>query len=81
VPRGRRTFGTGATWAQIGKPQHPILAIDREDRSTTGGIDRPLLSEGKGHTFESCRVRQFFLILQRDMRTRTETPTLPRSSE
>src|SRR5258708_7745322 len=38
-------------------------------------------SEGKGHTFESCRVRQFFLILQRDMSARTETPTLPRSSE
>jgi hypothetical protein len=40
-----------------------------------------LPSEGKGHTFESCRVRQFFLILQRDMSARTETPTLPRSSE
>jgi hypothetical protein len=26
-------------------------------------------------------VRQFFLILQRDMSARTETPTLPRSSE
>ena len=40
-----------------------------------------LPSEGKGHTFESCRVRQFFLILQRDMRARTETRNLPRSSE
>jgi len=27
-----------------------------------------LPSEGKGHTFESCRVRQFFFILQRDIR-------------
>jgi hypothetical protein len=31
-----------------------------------------LRSEGKGHTFESCRVRRFFLILQWDMRARTE---------
>ena len=23
-------------------------------------LDRALPSEGKGHTFESCRVRQFF---------------------
>ena len=27
--------------------------------------------EGKGHTFESCRVRQIFLVLLRDMRART----------
>jgi hypothetical protein len=32
-----------------------------------------LPSEGKGHTFESCRARQFFLILQHDMRARAET--------
>ncbi len=48
-------------------PQHPILATDRKSCSTIGGVE-PLPSEGKGHTFESCRVRQFFLTLQRDMR-------------
>jgi hypothetical protein len=42
---------------------------------------RPLPSEGRGHTFESCRVRQFFLIFQRDMRARAETPALRHSSE
>ena len=31
----------------------------------------PLPSEGKGHTFESCRVRQIFLIFQRGMCART----------
>ena len=30
-------------------------------------LDRALPSEGKGHTFESCRVRQFSLFLQRDI--------------
>jgi hypothetical protein len=38
-----------------------------------------LPSEGRGHTFKSCRVRHF--ILQRDMRARTETPALRHSSE
>jgi hypothetical protein len=32
-----------------------------------------LPSEGKGHTFESCRVRHFFFVLQRDMRDPTKT--------
>jgi hypothetical protein len=40
-------------------------------------LDRALPSEGKGHTFESCRVRQSFLCLQRDMRARTQIPVLP----
>ena len=40
-----------------------------------------LPSEGKGHTSESCRARQFFLILQRDIRARTETPAPRHSSE
>ncbi len=35
------------------------------------GLGEPLPSEGKGHTFESCRVRQIFLIFQRSMRART----------
>src|SRR6266850_5582766 len=39
-----------------GGSQHPILATDRKSRSTIGGVE-PLPSEGKGHTFESCRVR------------------------
>jgi hypothetical protein len=43
-------------------------------------FERPLPSEGKGHAFESCRVRQFFL-LQRDMRAGTKTPTVPHSNE
>jgi len=38
--------------------QPPILAIDRESYSSIGDIAWPLPSEGKGHTFESCRVRQ-----------------------
>jgi hypothetical protein len=38
-------------------------------------------SEGKGHTFESCRARQFSRFLQRDMCARTNTPALPPSSE
>jgi hypothetical protein len=38
-----------------------------------------LPSEGKGHTFESCRVRQIFFILQGDMRAWTKTPVVPRS--
>jgi hypothetical protein len=38
-----------------------------------------LPSEGKGHTFESCRVRQFILFFQRDMRDRTEIPALRHS--
>ena len=57
--------------------QHPILAIELLRDWGRGRLP----SEGKGHTFESCRVRQFFLILQRDMSARTETPTLPRLSE
>src|SRR5882762_5066970 len=32
-----------------------------------------LPSEGKGHTFESCRVRQLFFVLQRDMQTQPAT--------
>jgi hypothetical protein len=39
-----------------GGSQYPILATDRKSRSTIGGVE-PLPSEGKGHTFESCRVR------------------------
>jgi len=41
----------------------------------------PLPSEGKGHTFESCRVRHFFFILQRCMRAPEKTPALAHSSE
>jgi hypothetical protein len=33
-----------------------------------------LPSEGKGHTFESCRVRQLSFIFQRDVCARTENP-------
>jgi hypothetical protein len=35
-------------------------------------------SEGKGQTFESCRVRQIFLCLQCDTQTQPETPVLLR---
>jgi hypothetical protein len=31
-------------------------------------LDRALPSEGKGHTFESCRVRHFLFVLQLDTR-------------
>ena len=41
----------------------------------------PLPSEGKGHTFESCRVRQFFFILQRCMGAPIKTPAPAHSSE
>jgi hypothetical protein len=37
---------------------------------------RALLSEGKGRTFESGRVRQFFFILQSDMRDPTKLQRL-----
>jgi hypothetical protein len=30
-------------------------------------LDRALPSEGKGHTFESCRVRQFDTIQNRNL--------------
>jgi hypothetical protein len=40
--------------------QHPILAIGSNALLRDWGRWR-LPSEGKGHTFESCRVRQFFL--------------------
>jgi hypothetical protein len=58
----------------------PILATDRKSRSTIGGVE-PLPSEGKGHTFESCRVRQLFFVLQRDMQTQPETSVLIHSRE
>jgi len=38
-------------------------------------------SEGKGHTFESCRVRQFFPELQRDVHALTGTSALLHLSE
>jgi hypothetical protein len=38
-------------------------------------------SEGKGHTFESCRVRQFFFILQRDMRDPTRLQRIRASQQ
>jgi hypothetical protein len=40
-----------------------------------------LASEGKGHTFESCRVRQLFFILQRHMQTQPETSVVVHSRE
>jgi hypothetical protein len=40
-----------------------------------------LPSEGKGHTFESCRVRQFFFILQRYMPAQLQTSVLLHSRE
>jgi len=40
-----------------------------------------LPSEGKGHTFESCRVRQFLFIFQRDTRVQTKNRILSCSSE
>src|SRR5258707_9288819 len=42
-------------------------------------LDRALPSEGKGHTFESCRVRQLFFVLQRDMQTQPATSVLVHS--
>ena len=57
----------------------PEFCADRTDQSSGGSLGLP--SEGKGHTFESCRVRQFLLTLQRDMRVLTKTPTLSHSSE
>jgi hypothetical protein len=47
----------------------------------TVGLGEPLPSEGKGHTFESCRVRQLFFVLQRDMQTQPETSVLIHSRE
>src|SRR6202043_4077413 len=42
-----------------------ILAVGRKSHSTIGDIE-PLPSEGKGHTFESCRVRQISLSMRRE---------------
>ena len=41
----------------------------------------PLPSEGKGHTFESCRVRQFLFIFQRDTRVQTKNRIVSCSSK
>jgi hypothetical protein len=38
--------------------QHPILTFGRNGPFRNRRVARPLPSEGKGHTFESCRVRQ-----------------------
>src|SRR5258707_15360941 len=38
----------------------PIGYITRN--APVAQLDRALPSEGKGHTFESCRVRQFFFL-------------------
>jgi hypothetical protein len=35
-----------------------------------------LPADGKGHTFESCRARQFSFILQSDMRDPTKLQRL-----
>ena len=40
-----------------------------------------LPSEGKGHAFESRRVRQFLFIFQRDTRVQTKNRILSCSSE
>jgi hypothetical protein len=34
--------------------------FDRQAQAPVAQLDRALPSEGKGHTFESCRARQFF---------------------
>jgi hypothetical protein len=52
-----------------------------ESSAHIGLAECALPSEGKGHTFESCRVRHFFFTLQRDMRALTETLALSHSSE
>jgi len=54
----------------------PSISVGGEQQ---GGWRLP--SEGKGHTFESCRVRQFFFVSQRAMRARTKTPVLSHSNE
>jgi hypothetical protein len=57
----------------------PFLRLNKR---VVPGLGRwPLPSEGKGHTFESCWVRHFFFIFQRDIHSRTETPAPPHSSE
>ena len=66
------------TWLP-GACNTPFLRLNKCVVPGLGRVRLP--SEGKGHTFESCRVRQIFFILQRDIRARTETPNLPRSSE
>jgi hypothetical protein len=54
-PTPRRTVAHG----------RPIGYMNRN--APVAQLDRALPSEGKGHTFESCRVRQLFYVLQRDM--------------
>jgi len=37
-----------------------LRGCEHKALEATVGLGEPLPSEGKGHTFESCRVRQFF---------------------
>jgi hypothetical protein len=50
---------SAAGYRVVAGPATPNSAIDGEYRSTAGRIARPLPSEGKAHTFESCRARHF----------------------
>ena len=43
----------------IGKRRRPIRMGCCSGMSSSQRWARPLPSEGKGHTFESCRVRHF----------------------
>ena len=52
------------------------------DRSRYVGVVQVALpSEGKGHAFESRRVRQFLFIFQRDTRVQIKNRILSCSSE
>ena len=59
------------------RPAEPVAAARPIGYITANApvaqLDRALPSEGKGHTFESCRVRQLLFVLQRDMQTQRET--------
>jgi hypothetical protein len=61
-----------------GRCRHPANRLD-ELHAPVAQLDRALPSEGKGHTFESCRVRQLFFVLQRDMQTQPATSVLVHS--
>jgi hypothetical protein len=67
TPDNRKRLHTAFPLAHIALLRWPAEPLPISVQSAKGGVhapvaqlDRALPSEGKGHTFESCRVRQYF---------------------
>ena len=66
-----------------GKPGWPLLTARQPQapRAPVAQLDRALPSEGRGHRFESCRVRQIFqylkCICRRRLLARVSTKSAP----